>query len=384
MKICQLCASDFTVKNFLLPLIDRMTSDGHEVKIVCSQGYLINEMRRRGYLFDPIQISRSINPFKFLISIINLFFYFRRENFDIIHTHTPVASLAGRIAAKLAGCRTIVYTAHGFYFHDEMNIFKKKFFIWLEKIAGSCTDLILTQSREDMITAKNEKFLKEDQIFQIGNGVDPIIFNPNKVKGSQRLKDELGIKKNNFVVGMICRLVKEKGVVEFLESALKLSQKFENIKFLLVGERLSSDHNCDIEQHINYASNKLKNKLIITGMRTDIPELLSLMNIYILPSWREGMPRTIIEAMMMGLPVIATNIRGSREEVVDGVTGILVKLKSPEDITSAVEKIYSSRVLAKSFGKAGRIRAQEFFDENKILDRELELIYKFQRNNESF
>jgi glycosyltransferase involved in cell wall biosynthesis len=109
-------------------------------------------------------------------------------------------------------------------------------------------------------------------------------------------------------------------------------------------------------------------------MRSDIPQLLAAMDLFTLPSWREGMPRTIIEAMMMALPVVATDIRGSREEVVDGETGLLVPLRNPKALAKAIESLYKDREKSKTMGKASRNRALELYNEKKVIEKQLTII----------
>ena len=171
MKICQLCAVDFTLLKFLLPLIDRQMAAGHEVIAVCSDGASIKNLRKNGYNIKTLSIERSINPIKFVSSVWHLFKFLRQEKFDLIHVHTPVAALIGRIAGKLAKVDGIIYTAHGFYFHDEMSKFKKLFHIKLEKFAGYFTDLLFTQSTEDARTALRLNIVPSNRIFSIGNGL---------------------------------------------------------------------------------------------------------------------------------------------------------------------------------------------------------------------
>ena len=119
-------------------------------------------------------------------------------------------------------------------------------------------------------------------------------------------------------------------------------------------------------------------------MRSDIPQLLKIIDLFTLPSWREGMPRTIIEAMMMGLPVVATDIRGSREEVVHGETGLLVPVRSPEDLADAIELIYKDREKAKKMGISGRKKALKQFNEKRIIEKQLKIIDNFFNSYERY
>lgn len=367
MKVCQLCAVDFTVKNFLLPLIDGMTKTGWDVRVVCSDGPFVADLRHRGYRIETVPIARSMNPFSVLRAFIGLIRFFRRERFDMLHVHTPVAALIGRFAARLSGLPLIVYTAHGFYFHDGMPLWKRNFFVALERFGGRYTDLLFSQSSEDAEDAIIEGIAPRERILAIGNGVDVMRFDPVRVRCRSVTRAELGIPSSAFVVGMIGRQVREKGVVEFLHAAMLLASRYPEACFLLVGERLSSDHDQGILTELDAARKALKNQLVVLGLREDIPDLLEAMDVFCLPSWREGMPRTIIEAMMMGKPVVATDIRGSREEVVHEQTGLLVPPRDPSRLAKALERCLGDRPWATQLGATGRNRALEHYDERRVV-----------------
>lgn len=377
MKVCQLTNVGFTLNKFLLPLIDAQIANGDEVVAVCAEDEYVEGLRNDDYRVETLSITRGMNPLKHLYSIWVIFWFLRREKFDLVHVHTPVAALLGRIAARLCGVSLVVYTAHGFYFHDDMPSIKRAFFVGLERFAGRFTDLLFTQSSEDEKAAVAERIMPKDRVFTIGNGVDVNRFNTGGDlvgKDSGSIRNEFGISDDHFVIGMVGRQVQEKGILELLEAARILVDKYDDISFILVGDRLNSDHAASVEAAINQTKAALGERLILTGMRSDTPELLSAMDLFTLPSWREGMPRTIIEAMMMALPVVATNIRGSREEVVDDETGVLVPLRDPHALTKAIEQLYKDKEKAKVMGRVGRKRALELYDEEKVIQRQIELI----------
>ena len=381
MKVCQLCAIDFTLQKFIIPLVDGMHEEGWDVHCVCSNGKFIPGLRHQGYKITNIEISRSINPFKHVLSVINLYRLFRIEKFDVVHVHTPVASLVGRFAAWLAGVPLIIYTAHGFYFHDEMPYYKKRVFIQLERFSGKITDFLFTQSSEDFQTAIDSGIIKPDKALSIGNGVNVEKYNPDKYLEHEEMQNSLAIPNDAFVVGMISRLVKEKGILEFLEAAENLHKDNSDIFFLLIGERLKSDHAQSVDKALELSKEKLGKNLILTGLRSDIPELISIMDVFCLPSWREGMPRTIIEAMMMQKPVIATDIRGSREEVDNNETGVLVPLYDSKKLAEAIIKLKSDPIWAAELGKAGRNKALIKYDESKIISVQIKKIGELASKN---
>ena len=137
-------AVDFTLKRLLFLLVDAQLEKGNDVISVCSSGTYAKELSDQGYKVKTIAIARSLAPIKAIVTIWKLFSYFRKESFDLVHVHTPIAAaFLGRIAAFLAGVPFVVYTAHGFYFHDDMGSFKRNLFIFAEKIMRPLTDLFL-------------------------------------------------------------------------------------------------------------------------------------------------------------------------------------------------------------------------------------------------
>ena len=367
LKICQLCAVDFTLEHFLTGLVDGMSSQGWDVTSICSNGPFVGPLRSRGYRIETISIARGLHPWKHLISLFRLAALFRRERFDVLHAHTPIAALLGRIAARLANVPFVVYTAHGFYFHDQMKPLPMALFTFLERIGGWVTDLLFTQSAEDARTAIEKNLVAPERVLAIGNGVDINRFDPARIDARARVRAELGIPEGAVAIGMIGRMVAEKGFGEFFDAAKTVVSQGFPVFFVAVGERLESDHAADIGSQLAETSRALGAQLIVTGLRSDIPQLLSAFDIFTLPSYREGMPRTIIEAMLMARPVVATDIRGSREEVVPGQTGLLVPVRDAAALAKAFIDLIGDPALRERMGQAGRARALELYDEAKVV-----------------
>lgn len=351
-----------------------MQEQGWQLTAVCSSGKSVEKLRASGYRVETIPIARSLNPILALRSIVLLTLFFRRERFDVLHVHTPAAAFIGRIAGRFAGIPLVIYTAHGFYFHENMPRWKRSVFVWLEKLGGKMTHLLFCQSSEDAVEAVSEAIALPGRVLAIGNGVDTGIFDPTLFLSQIEVRRSLGIPSDAFVVGMIGRQVQEKGVVEFLQASIVLTAEFPNLWILLVGERLPSDHAASVNAELKAARVAMGARLITPGMREDIPALLSAMNVFCLPSWREGMPRTIIEAMMMAKPVVATDIRGSREEVIHGRTGLIVPVKDVSALATAIRRFVKNPEWAVLLGKAGRERALKLYDEKKVVKLQVDRI----------
>ncbi|MDJ0951666.1 MAG: glycosyltransferase family 4 protein [Alphaproteobacteria bacterium] len=370
MKICQLCAVDFTMYHFLLPLMEGMQRAGHDVVGVCSPGELVGPVREAGFRVETVPIARSYDLRRHLESYAALLAFMRRERFDLVHVHTPVAALIGRVAAWRAGVPRIAYTAHGFYFHERMPRSKRMLFLALEWLAGRTTDVLFTQAEEDAATARRYRLCRGDIVTAIGNGVDPIRFeSDNTVRG--RVRHNLGVDEDTVVIVMVGRLVAEKGYPELFEAMRSVAAQL-----WVVGERLKSDHATAIDRALGDAQSDpdLATRVRFLGYRQDVPDLMRAADVFTLPSHREGMPRSIIEAMFAGLPVVATDIRGSREEVVDNETGLLVPVGDVGALARALSRLVGDPQARTDMGRAGRARAQALYNEADVVARQLDLL----------
>jgi glycosyltransferase involved in cell wall biosynthesis len=371
MKIAQLCAVDFTLYHFILPLMRAMREAGHEVVGIASDGPFMAKIRAEGFRVEPVYIERSFNLLRHSGSARRLKELFKKERFDIVHVHTPVASLIGRWAAWRARVPKIVYTAHGFYFHERMAWPKRAAFVALEWLGGRLTDVLFTQAEEDAATARRLGLAK-GPIAAIGNGVDPARFHPARDPGErQKLRAALGAGESDVVILMVGRLVAEKGYVELIEAMRGVSARL-----WVVGERLASDHAGPVEHAVEAAESDpvLQQRVRFLGYRADVPALMEAADIYTLPSHREGMPRSVIEAMMTGLPVVGTRIRGTREEVVEGETGSLVPVNDARALAAALTRLSGDAALRAAWGAQGRARAMALYREELVVARQLAVL----------
>ncbi len=371
IRVLQVAAAGITVKGLLLRLIDRLEDEGYEVHIACSDGAPTRELISRGYRITPIAIERRISPLSNLKSLWRLYRHMRRERFDIVHVHTPLAAALGRAAAKLARVPVIIYTAHGFYFHDNMPRHVRKALVWMEKLLGRATDMLMTQSGEDAATAVREKISPASRVRLIGNGV-----NLRRFSASSEADISVdGLSPDDRVVGYVGRMVAEKGIVELVQAMRAVAEAVPAAKLLLVGDTLDSDRDQSLKNALIQVieRNGLASRVVFTGLVEDVPRYMAAMDVFVLPSYREGMPLTIIEAMASGKAVVATDIRGCREEVVNGVTGLLVPVKDAEALAQAIVRIIRDPELARRMGEAGRKRAEELFSEDEVLARQIDI-----------
>ena len=368
LRVVHVCAIDWTVQVMLKPQILALKQAGYDVYAMCTPGKYQQSLKESGIEIIPVDIRRSMTPIQDLKSLWQLYRNFRRGKFDIVHTHTPKVSLLGQMAAWLAGVPVIINTVHGFYFHDDMPTGKRNFYIFMEKIAAKFSSRILSQNSEDIETAIKLGICKPEMIRKLGNGIDLNRFCRKRFDSNFGLtkRQQLGIPADAFVVGIIGRMVREKGYLELFEAVAKLVAKGYNIWLLGIGpdepEKEDAVHISDAARY------GIDNRSIFCGHRDDVDELMTAMDVYALPSYREGYPRSAMEACAMSLPVIATNIRGCREVVLDGKNGFLVPVRDANALADAIEKLINDESLRINMGLQGRSRAECTFDEKKVIE----------------
>lgn len=374
-KILQVSAIDVSIDGLLKPLIEESMKQGYVVHSACTNTGRFEQMRQQGLVMIDVPIARKISPIDNLKSVIRLYRLMKAEKYDIVHVHTPVAAVLGRLAAKLAGIKHIVYTAHGFYFHEGMSRAAYSFCYAVEKFFTKYfTDWLLLQSKEDYELSHAKKFQKSDRIIHLSNGVDiHNKFNPNRIDMTKvaALKRQFGIAEGDIVFAFMGRFVKEKGVLELLEAFSQLREAHSRVKLLMIGDVMQSERDQETWKKIEQLLKEPR--IIAPGYRKDIPELLALSDVYVLPSYREGLPRSIIEAMAMNIPVIATDIRGCREEVVHGHSGYLVKKADVASLYNSMLILADDALKRKRFGRNGRKIAEDMFDEAVVIENQIRL-----------
>jgi len=372
-RVLQLCAVDFTVKNFLADLIESLEAKGLEVHVGCRRGDFWDDLLRRGFRMVDLPFTRGANPIANARALLVLWRYLARHRFDIVHVHTPIVGVLGRLAARWTHVPIRLYTAHGFYFHDDMRPSARRFCVAVERLAARWGDFIFTQSEEDRQTAIREGICPPDKIATIGNGIDTDRFDPARITTEQQaaLRRELALPESAPAIAIVARLLREKGVFELAEAIAEIRRDLPEVRVVLIGGALPSDRDDATNLYRErLASLGIAAQFHFTGFRDDVAALMSLCRVYTLPSYREGMPRSILEAMAMGLPVVATAIRGCREEMVEGETGFLVPPRDADALADRLRWVLTHPAEARRMGQAGRRRAVTNFDYRLVLDRQ--------------
>jgi len=295
--------------------------------------------------FSPF-LDRPLNPVKDLFAFFEIINFIKKNKIDIVHTHSSKAGIIGRFAAKAAGAKIIIHTVHGWSFNDCQPYLLRKFCIFLERLCARITSKIIAVSQYDKKIGLSEFIGKEGQYEVILCGIDHSEFRGN----DSGIRNEFGITSSDLLVGMVACFKPQKAPQDFIEVARMVTAKFENVKFIMVGD---GQMRGQLQKLIsNY---QLKNKVILTGWRRDIPQILSALNIAVLTSLYEGLPVSILEAMASAKAVVATRTGGIAEVVQDGENGFLVAPKALQELADRVLSLLDDATLRKGLGENARL-----------------------------
>ncbi len=364
-KIIELTNVDFSLRHFLLPLMRAARDRGHEVIGVAAEGPLLEIARAEGFRIVALPFRRSVSPLAQLRALAALVRLFRAERPDLVHAHMPITGFLGRVAARIAGVPVVAYTCHGFLFNQDGGLARRGASFAMEWIAGRVTDVFLTVSGAEARDARRLRIFASP--VTIGNGRDPAIFRPDPAARA-RVRAEIGTPAGRVVIVAVSRLVRDKGFFE-LATAMR---KVPDAELWVVGDRLSSDRGEDVAGMLDAAG--LGQRLRRLGYRHDVPAILAAADVFTLPSYFEALPMSVIEAMLSGLPVVASDISGPREQVVHGETGLLVAVRDADALAAGLRRLAGDAALRRRMGQAGRQRALDRFDEARVTARTLDLL----------
>ena len=312
------------------------------------------------------ELRHEISPINDLKCLFALKKIFKKEKIDLVHTHSSKAGILGRFAAKLAGVRMIIHTVHGFSFNDVQSALKKRFYIFFERLAAKYTDKLIVVTRVDIEKGLQAGVGEAGQYVLIRSGFDIAEFTaPRDVIETRK---ELGIAKDLKVVGMVACFKEQKSPLDFIRMAGLVKQKYAGVKFLLVGDGVLRP---EIEKLIE--EKNLKNDIILTGWREDVPRLLHAMDVFVLTSRWEGLPRVLPQAMCAKKPLVATAVDGSKEAVLDGKNGYLVSPGDCPAIAARVIELLLDEEMRKRMGEAG-FSMVKAWDQDEMV-RQIEELY---------
>lgn len=329
--------------------IEHSGRHGYDAALACApEPGRVEEVRGKGteVILIP-EFRREISPINDVIALVKLYCIIKRGRFHIVHTHTSKAGVLGRIAARMAGTPIIIHTPHGSFFHPVFfNPYKLWFFGLIERFTAMFTDRIITLCRSETRDYLERRIAGNEKFTVIPSGVDTEKFPGNRIDRDKK-KGELGLPKDVPIVGIIARLAPEKGHDLCLDAFLQVIEAFPGAHLVIAGKGALEN---DIRKKISQLG--LDASVVMLGHRTDIPEIIQILDVAVQPSFMDANTRTVVEAMLCGVPVVATEAGGIPEIVKHEENGLLAPSGDATALAQAINRLLGDQGLRRKLADA--------------------------------
>ena len=349
--------------------VELLDKEKYDISLCCNlDGELVERAKKveAVKLFDIPFLGREVSPYRDIRAFLSLYKLFKEEDFTIIHTHSSKAGLLARLAAVLNKTPIVIHTIHGFAFNDFMNMFKKNFFIYVEKLLAKWTDVLITVSNLNKKKIIDLNIAHENKIKNIYSGIDLRLFTN---KRNDDFRKELNLENAHLLLGSVGRLSDQKDPITMIEAFGIISKPFPNAHLALVGDGKLKGK---ILEKIDKL--KLNGKVHLTGNKNKPWSVYHSMDLFIMSSIYEGLGRSITEALSCGVPVVCTDVEGVPEIVRDNITGILVPPKDSNKLADGIIRTLNDMETAKKMAEEGRRFVNDNFDVNKMVN-DIDSIY---------
>ncbi len=366
-RLVHVTTTDMSLDWLLGPQLEAFAAAGYEVIGASAPGPHVDAVEARGVRHVALgHATRSMDPLQDAAAFAELVRLFRDLRPDIVHTHNPKPGVYGRLAAGAAGVRAIVNTVHGLYALPADPLPRRAVVYGLEWLASRVSGAELVQNVEDLPVLASLG-VPATHLYLLGNGIDLARFDPARVDDDERraVRAALDVGADDVLIGAVGRLVIEKGYEELIEAFRSVSEERPEAKLIVIGPDDDDKADALTPELLSQARDV---GIGFLGHRNDMVGLYAAMDIYVLASHREGFPRSAMEAGAMGLPVVATDIRGCRQVVEDSTTGLLVPVRDPRALATAISALVSDRERRGAMGRAARDKAVVDFDQQRLID----------------
>jgi len=367
-RLVHLTTTDMSLALLLAPQLRAFADAGYEVVGVSEPGPYVGDLTAAGIEHRPLRhATRRFAPAQDARAGLELAKLLRALRPTIVHTHNPKPGVYGRIIARTVRGTAVVNTCHGLYALPSDPWSRRAAVYGLERLAATCSHAELVQNREDLETLARLGVPRR-KLTLLGNGIDLARFDPATVdpQAVEVTRHEVGAGPAEVLCGTVGRLVWEKGYREVFAAAEALRGRAPHVRMVTVGP-LDPDKG-DAVTALDLDSARVLGGVRHLGFRAGMERLYAAMDLFVIASHREGFPRAAMEATAMGVPVIATDVRGCREVVDDGVTGVLVPVGDADALARAVERLAGDEDLRRRMGRAGRTKARRDFDQQRVID----------------
>jgi len=371
-KILIVCNYDFTFNKYMIPLVNKLMKAGYRVGVICDGDQIDNEKITGSTIdFHNITIPKKITITGFIVAIKAIRGIIKKHQHKIVNSNNRNTSFLTRAALMtmpFSGIKN-VYTARGMYFHDSQRLIPGLITYWVEVFLLFFTDMVMSQSQEDVDKMCKNPLVNSSKLNVIHNGIDTERFSKKNIRSQD-------IQLQGFVVCTIGRITKEKGLMDLLEAFAMFAKQTPDATLLLIGGVLHIEQDQVLDDFMKLANKlNIKDKIHITGLVDNVEDYLSLADVYIHPSYREGVPRSVLEAMSLEKITIATKIRGANEIIENGKNGILYTKGNVKELSKMIGEVYSMPdEIKQAVEKKARKRVLDQYTEASYVDKQVELL----------
>lgn len=366
-KICFVTTVSITVRAFLMPLIHYLDKNTDwEQTVICDEDPFLKELLPERVRFIPVSMKRGIS-LGGIGAMLEMARIFRREKFDLVQYSTPNAALYASIAAKLAGVPVRLYCQWGIAYVGFRGL-KRKVFKTVEKFVCRLSTQIEPDSFGNLNFSRSEKLYSDNKSCVIWNGsasgvsLEKFDISQKAPWGTQ-VRSLLEIGEQDFVYGFIGRITGDKGINELFNAFQRILREQPDSYLILVGLPEKEE---TLDPAL-YTWAKEESRVIFCGFSSEVEKYMAAMDVYILPSYREGFGSAVVEAEAMGVPVIISDIPGPRDAMIENTTGLVVKKADSETLYEAMVRIKSDDGLRRRLGEAAYELAKEKFEQNRLM-----------------
>lgn len=390
-KILFLTTSSLMLESFVLPLARYLKEKNYYIELACTehmprgQVSRINLLREQGFVVHILKFDYYVNLLNDFKAILKIAFFLKKNRYDIIHIQSSKAGFLGRIAAKLARIPIIIYTANDFYYLDsQLSPQKRLFYYTAEKISSRFCDVLLFISNTVLNEARKHKFKSPDKLIYLGPPTQDYKSFIKNERVVSKIRNKYKIKSEELLIGCAARLVHNKGIDTFIRTAAKLKEKKGNVKFIIIGDG-------PLYHELKELVNKfcLNENLIFTGfieVYSDVLKIISSLDIFFLPTRREGFGLVFAEALAFEVPVVGPDISPINEFIHNKKTGLLCKVEDIDEYVKALLVYMNDKNFKINSAKLGRkeivkkFNQIEYFQNNLKIYSELLNFREYEKN----
>jgi len=363
--------TEFGIYRFLIDLTKYADKDKFEVVVACpAKGPLLKDLENIGIRVIPIEMERNIKPLHDIKSFFSVLRLLKKEHWDVVHTHCSKAGFLGRIAARIVGIPAVIYTPNSWYFDEPLSLIKKRFYVFLERMASLFGGVIVSVTEQERKEVIKKHITTPDRITTIHNAIDiaPLRDDINV----DDLRKRFNLSPTHKIVGMFARLVPQKSPLDFIKAADKVLKVNPDTRFIIIGD---GPLRGDVELLCNQL--KIADKVILAGTYHDdreINKFFNLIDVSVLTSAYEGLPFVALQSMYFKKPLVITKVRGITEVIENNKNGLIVAIADVDAVAEGILSLLNNEQKAKEIGIEAQDTIRKYFTAEKMA-RKYEALY---------